>query len=84
MLSYIVFLAGIWTYYVAQKQSLTKAFIWAYIPILLLLPDYFRAVTPGIPDPTFNQAASVALFAVFLMKGAPGYRFSYTDLVVGF
>ena len=26
----------------------------------------------------------MALFAVFLMQGAPGYRFSYTDLVVGF
>ncbi|WP_243219745.1 O-antigen ligase family protein [Methylobacter sp. S3L5C] len=25
----------------------------------------------------------MALFLVFLMKGAPGYRFSYTDLVVG-
>jgi hypothetical protein len=84
MLSYIAYLPGFWVYYVAQKQSLTKAFIWAYIPILLLLPDYWHAITPGLPDPNFNQSAAVALFAVFLMKGAPGYRFSYTDLVVGF
>lgn len=81
MLSYIVYIAGIWTYYVA-RQSVSKAFIWAYIPILLLLPDYYKAVTPGIPDPSFNQASSVALFAVFLLKGMPGYRFSYTDIVV--
>ncbi len=84
MLSYIVYVAGIWVYYVAQKQTVSKAFIWAYIPILLLLPDYYRAITPGLPDPTFNQAASVALFVAFLMKGAPGYRFSVIDLVVGF
>ncbi len=84
MLSYIVYLAGFWVYHVAQKQSVSKAFIWGYIPILMLLPDYFYAVTPGLPDPNCNQAASVALFAVFLMKGSPGYRFSYTDLVVGF
>ncbi len=84
MLSYIAYLPGIWIYYLAQNQSLSKAFIRGYIPILLLLPDYYRAVTPGLPDPTFNQTASVALFAVFLMKGSPGYRFSYTDLVVGF
>ena len=84
MLSYIAYLPGILAYYVAQNQSLTKAFIWVYIPTLLLLPDYYHAITPGLPDPTFNQSASVALFAVFLMQGAPGYRFSYTDLVVGF
>ena len=84
MLSYIAYLPGIWVYYVAQNQSITKAFIWVYIPTLLLLPDYYHAITPGLPDPTFNQSASVALFAAFLMQGSPGYRFSYTDLVVGF
>ena len=82
MLSYVVYIAGIWTYYVA-RQSVTKAFIWAYIPILLLTPDYYTAITPGIPDPSFNQAASVALFIVFALKGMPGYRFSYTDVFVG-
>ncbi len=84
MLSYITYLAGVWVYYVAKNQSITKAFIWGYIPVLLLLPDYYRAITPGLPDPTFNQTASVALFAVFIMQGMPGYKFSYTDLVVGF
>ncbi len=83
MLSFIVYLAGIWTFYVAQSQSVQKAFINAYIPIVLLLPDYYQAITPGIPDPTFNQASSLALFIVFIMKGKPGYRFSYTDVVVG-
>jgi hypothetical protein len=82
MLSYIVYIAGIWTYYVARK-SVTKAFIQVYIPLLLLLPDYYKAVTPGIPDPSFNQIASVALFFVFASKGMQGYRFSYTDVVVG-
>ena len=83
MLSFIVYLAGIWTFYVAQSQSVQKAFINAYIPIVLLLPDYYQAITPGIPDPTFNQASSLALFIVFIMKGKPGYRFSYTDVVIG-
>jgi len=84
MLSYIAYLPGLLAYYVAQNYSVQKAFIWVYMPTMLLLPDYYRAITPGLPDPTFNQSASVALFAVFIMKGAPGYRFSYTDLVVGF
>ncbi len=76
MLSFIIYLAGIWTYRVAQGQSVQKAFIYAYMPILLLLPDYFQAVTPGIPDPTFSQASSVALFAVLSMKRVRLSRYS--------
>lgn len=83
MLSYIAYLPGIWIYLTVQKKSLTHAFIWVYIPVLLLLPDYYRAITPGLPDPSFNQAASVALFAMFFLRGMPGYKFSYTDVVVG-
>ena len=84
MLSFIAYLPGLLAYYVAQNKSVTKAFIWVYIPALLLLPDYYRAITPGLPDPTFNQSASIALFIVFISQGSPGYRFSYTDLAVGF
>ena len=83
MLSYIVYLAGFWAYHVAQNQSVQRAFLYAYLPILLLFPDYYKAVTPGLPDPTANQAAAVALFMVFFSQGMPGYRFSYTDVVVG-
>ncbi len=84
MLSYITYLAGVWAYNVAQKQSVNKAFIWVYIPILLLLPEYYKAITPGLPDPSFSQTAAIAVFTVFVMKGAKGYRFSITDVVVGF
>lgn len=84
MLSYIAYLPGLLIWYLVQKYSVHKAFIYGYIPTLLLLPDYYRAITPGLPDPSFSQAASVALFAFFLKEGAPGYRFSYTDLVVAF
>jgi len=83
MLSYIAYLPGLLTYYVAQNYSIQKAFIWVYIPTMLLLPDYYRAITPGLPDPTFNQSASVALFAVFIMQGSPGYKYSFTDVIVG-
>lgn len=82
MLSYITYLAGIWTYYVAANQSVPKAFIQAYLPVMLLLPDYYRAVTPGLPDPNFSQSASCALFAVFMIQGLPGYKFSFTDVLV--
>lgn len=83
MLSYIAFLPGVLVYIVAKNDSINTAFIWVYIPTLLLTPDYFYAITPGIPDPTASQSAAVALFAVFLMQNGPGYKFSLTDIAVG-
>lgn len=82
MLSYIVYLAGLAAFWVGFKKSPQHAFVHVYIPTLFFLPDYYRAVTPGLPDPTFSQAASVGLFAASLMRGFPGYKFSLLDLVV--
>lgn len=82
MLSYIALLPGVWAFMVASKTSPQQAFIQVYIPCLLLLPDYYRAITPGIPDPTFCQSASVGLFIATAMKKFPGYVFSPMDLVV--
>ncbi|MCX7099600.1 MAG: O-antigen ligase family protein [Methylococcales bacterium] len=84
MLSYIAYLPGFLAYFVARNHAVTNAFIWIYLPSLLLIPDYFYAVTPGLPDPTASQSAAVALFAVFMLQGAPGYKFSYTDVAVAF
>ncbi len=83
MLSYIAYIPGFLAYYVATNQSVQKAFIWVYLPTMLLFPDYYRAITPGLPDPSFSQSASVAVFAAFVMQGAPGYRFSLMDVIVG-
>lgn len=82
MLSYIALLPGLLALYVARQRSVQHAFLYIYLPTLLLLPDYYFAITPGVPDPTFNQSASIALFFAFLKYGGPGYRFSLTDLLV--
>lgn len=83
MLSYIVFVIGFFVYHASEKHSVQKAFIWYYLPIMLLTPDYFRAITPGLPDPTCSQAAAVAIFLGFIKSSAPGYKFSFMDLIVG-
>ncbi|NOS87938.1 MAG: O-antigen ligase family protein [Methylococcaceae bacterium] len=82
MLAYIAYLPGFLAYVVAKRYALQCAFIWVYLPVLLLLPDYYYAMTPGLPDPTASQSAAFALFLVFVAQGAPGYRFSYADVAV--
>lgn len=78
----IALIPGLLAAYFAFSRSPQFAFIYVYLPTLLLIPDYYRLITPGLPDPTANQAAVVAIFIVFLMHGAPGYRFTLFDLVI--
>ena len=62
-----------------------RAFVAVYLPVLLILPDYYRWVLPGLPDPTFNQAAILPIAALAAVRYGRGWRWSFTDfLVCGF
>lgn len=80
--TYVALLPGFFAYFLARLYSVAYAFLRIYLPVPLLLPDYYFAVIPGLPDPTFNQSASVILFVVFLSQGCPGYRFTVADALV--
>jgi len=84
VLSYITFIPGVLAYVLAHRRGMPFAFLRVYLPVVLLLPDYYRAITPGIPDPNFSQSAGVGLFIAYAMAGFPGYVFSATDLWVLF
>ena len=53
-----------------------------WLPALLLLPDCFRAITPGLPDPTFGQAAMVPLLGLALWRYGRGWQPRAVDLMV--
>ena len=63
-----------------------KSYIWAfldvYLPIVLCIPAWPRWVLPGLPDPTFQEAAILPIITVFLIRGRRFYRFSIFDLLV--
>ncbi|HKD68685.1 MAG TPA: hypothetical protein VKB84_17715 [Candidatus Binataceae bacterium] len=67
---------------VCLRRGPALALIDVYLPVLLLLPDYYRWVLPGLPDPTFNEAAIIPIFALFVMRGGGRWRFSITDLLI--
>ncbi|MFZ4703861.1 MAG: O-antigen ligase domain-containing protein, partial [Candidatus Methylumidiphilus sp.] len=84
MTSFIGLLPAIIAFRLAMNKSVGEAFMRVYIPTLLCLPDNYRVVTPGLPDPTFGQGVAVALLiAAFMRDGLKGYRFSHMDVVVG-
>jgi hypothetical protein len=82
MLAYIVLIPGMLALWIGFKRSPQAAFLLVYLPTLLLLPEYYRLDLPGVPSPTFSQAAAVGTAAAFFARGAPGYQFSATDLLV--
>jgi hypothetical protein len=67
---------------VALKRSPAAAFLEVYIPVLLLLPDYYRWVLPALPDPTFNEAAILPIVIIFLAQDGRKWKVSVADFFV--
>jgi hypothetical protein len=69
--------------YVAMRRSAWNAYLDVYIPVLLLLPMYYRWVLPVLPDPTFEQATILVVAAFFfLQRGRLRWKFSFMDLFI--
>ena len=77
----IVLLPGIIALWIAARHSLAAALIGVYLPVLLLIPDYFRMPIDNFPDLGFGQATilpigiGVAWMALFRRE----WRFSALD-----
>ena len=81
----VVYLALIAAAVVALRHGPGRALLVVYLPVLLLIPDGFRAITPGLPDPNFSQAAMIPLVAVALLRHGRGWRPAPMDgLVLAF
>ncbi|HXF41324.1 MAG TPA: O-antigen ligase family protein [Blastocatellia bacterium] len=55
--------------YFALAKTPSKAFLFVYLPTLMLIPNYYRWVVAGAPDPTFNEAAILPIAVIFFAKG---------------
>jgi hypothetical protein len=81
-MSLIVYFALIAAAVLAVRHGPGRALMAIYLPVLLLIPDGFRAITPGVPDPNFNQAAMIPIVAVTLLRYGKGWRLAPMDALV--
>jgi hypothetical protein len=79
MIVYLALAASAW---IALRHGPGRALLAVWLPMLLLIPDSFRAITPGLPDPTFSQAAMVPLLLVTLWRYGATWRPRAVDLMV--
>jgi hypothetical protein len=68
--------------YYAFRYSPEKAFLDVYIPVLLLLPMYYRWVIPALPDPTFEQAAILPIAAAWFARNTRRWKYSSIDVLM--
>lgn len=78
-MSLVVYLALIAAAVLALQKSPGRALLVVWLPVLLLVPDGFRAITPGLPDPNFNQAAIIPIVAVALLRYGRQWRLAPMD-----
>jgi hypothetical protein len=78
-MSMIVYLALFAAALVALRHGPGRALLNVYLPVLLLIPDAYRAITPGLPDPNFPQAAILPIVAVALLRYGQGWRLVWMD-----
>jgi hypothetical protein len=79
---FIALFPGILAAYVAYAKSPAKAFLYVYLPTLMFLPDYYRWMLAGLPDPTFNEAAILPIAVVYFWKREDKWTYTFTDLLV--
>lgn len=81
-MNFVALIPGILAIVWLLKKTPQETFISLYLPVLLILPNYYRCMLPGLPDPTMNEAAIIPLFVVWAVKGEKHWKFSVTDFLV--
>jgi O-antigen ligase/polysaccharide polymerase Wzy-like membrane protein len=80
----IAAIPGLLALYFALAKTPSKAFLLVYLPTLMLIPNYYRWIVAGAPDPTFNEAAILPIALIFFAKGGR-FKPTVTDgLVLGY
>lgn len=80
-MSLIIYVVLIWAVVAVSRHGPEKATVMVYLPVLLLLPDTYHANTPGLPDPSFNQAAILPIAAMAALRWLPQWKPSVADLL---
>jgi hypothetical protein len=78
----LVFLAPLVSAWVALRFTPLRALLAVYLPLLLLVPEAFRATVQGIPKMNFNQAALVPIVLIAVWRYGRNWRPSVTDVAV--
>lgn len=65
------------------NNSTRKVFLWVYIPMLTMVPNYFDSkIIQGLPELYFWSAALIPVAIVWVFRGFENYRYHWMDLMI--
>ncbi len=67
-MAYIVFVAMFLAIYAINRYDLQRAFVYVWIPALMLIPSDWYVNIPGLPDPNFPQAACIPIVFILVTR----------------
>jgi len=78
----IILIPAVACWVALARGTVRSAFVNVYIPVVLLLPEYFTLRFPHLPPLSFADAAILPLFLALCIKEVRRWRFSWMDLLV--
>lgn len=78
----IILIPAVACWVALARGTVRSAFLNVYIPVVLLLPQYFTLRFPHLPPLSFADAAILPLFLALCLKELRRWRFSWMDLLV--
>jgi hypothetical protein len=81
-MSYLFLLPGLITLLLVVRGKVNTAFLWVYLPALLLIPNGFAARIPHVPPISAAQAALIPIGIVALFRLAKKGFPSFMDILV--
>ena len=81
-MSLVVYLALLASLILTLRRGPGQALLIVYLPALLMIPDAFHAITPGLPDPNFHQAAILPIVAIGFLRYRNRWRPRAMDALI--
>jgi hypothetical protein len=80
--SLFIFLLGLISFFYALFRKPEKAFLDVYLPVLLLIPQFFTGRVLILPQLTTAEITIIPIFIVALATRFSRWRFSFMDLMI--
>jgi hypothetical protein len=65
------------------NNSTQKVFVWVYIPMLTMVPNYFDSkIVQGLPELHFWSAALIPVVIVWVFRGFENYQYQWMDFMI--
>ncbi len=79
---YIALLPGVICAWLLSSWGIERTFLYFFVPIVVALPDYYKALIAGFPDLSFSQGMMIPITAAVLLRYGGRWKPRLMDVLV--